>query len=141
MECFGNEADADAFHAMLARRSPLQDRALGLNRDGNDGWALLLQETRYAGECSAGAHPGYEPVHAALHLLPDLDCRGVVVVLRVGLILKLERYERARNCIACLSRAGLRLSCLRPPAYALPPRQSRASGCISPPRNPQAQTG
>ncbi len=80
---------------MVARLAPLQDGALGLDRDGENARVLFLQKARDAGEGAAGADPGDKGIHSPFHLLPELAGSGGVVEVGIGSIFELECGKRA----------------------------------------------
>ena len=65
----------------------------------------IIEESGNTGERAAGAHAADKAVHLAAHLFPHFNGCGVVVVARIGLIVKLQRSERPGDCLAGFARS------------------------------------
>ncbi len=98
--------NANTLHPMLPRRATLQNRTFCLNGNRDHRWIMLLQIPRNSGEGSARSDTGDKPIHQAFHLIPNLNCRRVMVKLRIRLIRKLPCHKSARNRIAATAFAA-----------------------------------
>ena len=70
-----------------------EDRGLGgFHRHHLDIGVLLLQVAARAGDGTAGAYPGYQHVHCAVGIPPDLRAGGLIVSLSIGRVIELVRH-------------------------------------------------
>src|SRR5882757_4205307 len=94
----GHEGDANPLDLMRPGLTTLQHASLRLDGDGKYFGALRFEEARHAGKGTSGADSRDPCIDAPLHLLPDLDGGGLLMEVRVGRVLELQRGEGS-GCI------------------------------------------
>src|SRR3984885_15861617 len=97
IESFGNEGHANSVHLMVTPRSPLQYRALGFHRHGENSRVLLLEKASDTRKSAAGSDTGDKGVDAPFHLLPQFVGGGGMVVVGIRAILELQCSKAARS--------------------------------------------
>ena len=92
-----NETGTNAFDFMLARRSPTQHRAFGLNRHSQNTRELLLHVARNSGESACRSRPKNDSIESAFHLLENFFGCSFVMIIGVRRVLELACHERSRS--------------------------------------------
>src|ERR1700675_1565284 len=92
-----DEVVPDPFHFVRPERSAAKDRTLRRHRNRQKSRHMLLHIPRHAGKRSAGAAAQNHRIDLPIHLLKHFHRSRFVVVVRIRLILKLPRHERAAN--------------------------------------------